>query len=183
MLGDCPAGMATLYLATFRSGLGELTQSGLNALATLSIEQGRMEGLNGALVHGGSAGLEDHLQGGRDRGLPELGQPGDDPGWAGYQPDPDNPFGPDDPWGGGKGGWHPPPPDRGSCQDIREACEAMFIEHANAGLPPIPMPPRSSASVWSDNIDFIQMIGNCAGDTIIIHGHGFGNPSRRTWTS
>ena len=26
------------------------------------------------------------------------------PGWAGYQPDPDNPPGPDDPWGGWRGG-------------------------------------------------------------------------------
>jgi hypothetical protein len=136
-----------------------------------------MENLSGALVGGGPQGLEEELQAGLDPGMPWIGQPGGDPGWAGYQPDPDSPLGPGDPWGGwgGRpGDWQPPPPpDPGSCQGLREACEAMLIEQANVGLPPVPMPPRPSA--WSDTIDSIEMLGHCAGDRIIIHGHDFGN--------
>ena len=176
---DCsvilPEGMAVLYLATLQAGLGEKTQTVIDTLATLSIEQGRMERLSGALAHGGLVGLEEQLQGGGDGDILGLGQLG---GGAGYQPDPGNPFGPDDPWGGwneGGGRWQPPAPDRDSCQGIRESCEALFIEQANAGLPPIPMPPVIDSSiVWSDKIDSIKMLGQCAGDRIIIHGHDFG---------
>lgn len=181
---DCslvhPAGMAVLYLGVLRANLGDVTARGLDLIAALSIEQGALEGFHGALVGGGPGGFDGMMGGAAGPGRPGLDLLGEGPGWAGYQPDPGNPFGPTDPWGGwsgggaggGLGGWDPPLPEPESCQSLREACESILIDHANAGLPPMPMPPRSSA--WADIIDRIEMTGQCAGDLIVILGHGFG---------
>jgi len=37
-----------------------------------------------------------------------------------------------------------------------------------------PDPPDNIA--WADNIDYIEVFGQCAGDKIVIHGHDFGQP-------
>ncbi len=178
-------GVTALYLAAHnvygrtRPGADDGARArAFDVLAALSLQQGHMDNLNGALVHGGLDGLGAVVDRGERAGDPYLtpgfgGDPiGPEPGSDGdpWGPDP----GPDDgpSWPGTfPGGATPPDPE--GCVSIREACEAMLIDQINTGLPPIPNPPRSSA--WADNIGSIELLGICAGGTMIIHGHGFGD--------
>jgi hypothetical protein len=131
------------------------------------------------LQGGGVEGLDSALTRGERTGHPDLGtqpDPRPDGRPAPDGPDPSqppddvmpDPFGPDtfpEPF---------VPPDRDHCQWLREMCEAVLIESINEGLPPRPLPPRTHA--WADTIDSIEFPGTpCAGQTMIVHGHGFGN--------
>ncbi|MFZ5814956.1 MAG: hypothetical protein ACOY93_06590 [Bacillota bacterium] len=164
----------------------------LDTVVGLSLGHGHLEVLNGSLTSGGLEGLESVVEREELLGNPLFAPDGRPaapgvvpPGPAGPEggpiPEPSGPGGfpiPEPRPGTGAGGLpipghiHPPPP--GDCEIIREACEAWLIDAVNAGLPPLPLPPAVTA--WADNIDRIELLGRCAGDIMVIHGHDFGSP-------
>ncbi|MBV9929259.1 MAG: hypothetical protein JOZ96_29875 [Acidobacteria bacterium] len=194
------AGMATIYMAIWDVYIlrpGDLPQSPVNELPRaldvvvgLSLGHGHLEALSGSLTRGGLEGLDGLI--GREEllGNPYFPPGGglDDPGSP--FPDPGDPFGdpfpepfPDDGPGGGPddgpipGHLYPPPFDESEL--IREGCEALLIELTNEGLPPVPTAVAGGSvagAVWADNIESIELLGRCAGDTIVVNGHDFGSP-------
>lgn len=185
-------GMATVYMAIWdvyilrHSGLpqppmNELPQA-LDVVVGLSLGHGHLEALSGTLTHDGLEGLDSLI--GREgalgnpyfvpgRGSDSLDPPFPEPVDPGSDPFPE-PFPDDDPI---LGNIFPPPPNEN--EFIREGCEAWLIEATNAGLPPIPTSPSGGSvadAVWADNIERIELLGRCAGDTIVIHGQNFGSP-------
>lgn len=152
----------------------------LDSVAALSLAHGHFEVLYGALVHGGLGGLGEAAEWRETlaRIAPSAGPLGADAAY-GYIPHPEPP--------GGPGGGHvpgvpdllpprprPPLPRPDPCELLREACEAMFTEawERDAGTPPVP----PSRLTWADNITSIEAAALCAGDQVVIHGLGFGDP-------
>ncbi len=180
-------GMATIYMSLWDIYIlrrNDLTQppvhdlhEALDTVVGLSLGHGHLEMLSGSLSHGGVAALGTavereetlgnpyfRLEGNRGGHVPPLPMPG----WPGGMPGPDGEPIP--------GHIFPPLPDE--CEILREACEGWLIDAVNTGLPAVPLPPPVIG--WANNIDEIELLGQCAGDTIVIRGHGFGSPKPPT---
>lgn len=182
-------GMATVYMAIWDvhilrpQALPQAQMSGLpqalDVVVGLSLGHGHLEALSGTLTHDGLEGLDSLIE--REealgnpyfvpgRGSDSLGSPFPEPVDP-VDPFPE-PFPDDDPI---LGNIFPPPFDENEL--IREGCEALLIELTNEGLPPVPTSVSGGSvadAVWADNIDRIELLGQCAGDTMVIHGHDFG---------
>lgn len=153
--------LVPIYVAvvdTWPPGTPEF-ESALDIVAGLSRLHGNFEVLYEAMVEGGRPRLQEELTWLIEtRNLrSEFDIPALD-GLESYTPDPGGePFPPD--WIG----W----PKRTPCELSRMACEAMLVEALNSDVPP---PPPRTAVVYSDGIEYIEALGNCAGDKIILHG-------------
>ena len=170
-------GMAEIYgavYATYAFNLGGLTQppsndlpGALDSVAGLSLEHGHLEVLHNSLRNGGLEGLADAVEWGEASGNPYFGPPSTPfdgrGGLVGYTPDPGNP----DAAPGSR-----TLPFLDDCEWARESCEGLLIEIFNRGAPS--MPPQVRAA-WAHNIDRIEHTGLCEGNTIVIHGHDFGD--------
>lgn len=189
--------MADLYGAVwgvYVFNLGELTQppsnehtQAVDSVAGLSVGHQPLEGLHRRYLQGGVDGLTEavawgvasgHIAfhrdpiGGLTGGIPpEPGHPPDAAprpplpfgGPTGYTPDPGHPSGVD------AGFIHSPFHDE--CIDVREACEGILIDIFSRAAPSMPPQVRPS---WAHNIDLLEHTSLCAGDTLVIHGHDFG---------
>jgi hypothetical protein len=169
-----PGELLTIYIAVgaaFPRTEPELIK-GLDVIAGLSLQHGHLEVIHDAMMERGLDGLEEEMQWGKTTGHNIFGpaQGGLDPGLVGYTPEPDGP--PGEPWGPRR--WPDGPPKPTDCEIVREACEALLADALSGGVGDPPKPPERI--VWADNINQIEMLGQCAGDRIIIHGSNFGNP-------
>jgi len=152
-------GMAGIYLAAFNVFHNDPKElaGAMDAVAGLSLMQGRLESLSGSFWHGGQGELEDFMRWGDLTGDPF------------FQPDPGDPF-PEEPFTPLLDGPFPPPGDNFGW--MREHCEGMLIDALTGAAGNAP---NRAPVAWADNIDSITLQGTCARNAMIIRGHDFGN--------
>ncbi len=153
--------LAPIYMAVMqisRPDTSEIKEN-LDVIAGLSQMHGHVEILYDALVHGGISRLQEEIEwqthiGGFRSALDLLGG-------SGTAPDSFLP------------GWDPLPPTfprLTPCELLRMGCESM-LEEALHSSSYVPQAPPLTDIVYSNGIDYIEALGNCAGDKIILHGN------------
>lgn len=152
--------LAPIYMAVMqisRPDTSEIKEN-LDVIAGLSQMHGHVEILYDALVHGGVSRLQEEIEwqthiGGFRSALDLLGG-------SGKAPDSFLP------------GWDPLPPifpRMTPCELLRMGCESMLEEALHGNY--VPQAPPLTDIVYSNGIDYIEALGKCAGDKIILHGN------------
>lgn len=182
-----PDGMMPIYVSVFATHAHDQDElsGALDVVTGLSLAHGRFEALSGAYAHDGLGGVGRMLEWGESTGDPAYQVPGDKgvPGSGGKKLG--DPKDITVPTGGfdGDGHFRMPGddmvPQLDDCEQLRTTCEALLVDALTNGTADLPTSGRPGPpAAWADNIDSIEFPGGrCAGDTMIIHGHDFGNPS------
>jgi hypothetical protein len=174
-----PPGPLPIYMALL--GTFEVDRALLlevqDVVVGLSLQHGHLEVLNSALRHKGLEGVEDEVKwqelleerySATYRPLPSDGKFSNVHDWPLVEPV--------EPFPGEAGlpePFNPPAlPRLDLCELMREECEAQLVDILHKDPPPLPLPPIDVT--WSHTITHIEMHGQCARDTIVIHGEGFG---------
>jgi hypothetical protein len=172
-------GMASLYTGVIAAGaLGEMdVPLALDVLTGLSLGHGHLEVTSGGLIHDGAEGLDRLIEEGASKGNPYFIRPdGNGRGDGFTDPLPDGTTG-----DGGMPftGFIPGefvPPSMDACELVRETCEAMLLDALTEGAGDgaslsSPNPPTCQV----ENIERLELSGECAGSVLSIIGHGFGD--------